>query len=183
MNSILQDIAWSLVHFLWQGTLIAFIAKIALTLLKRSSASIRYATALIALLAMIASVAGTMVHLHSGRLSITHATTMETTVPQAVSSNSSILVVKEITKSKKTLAVSSHLPRSIDSASLHIDWKLVVAIAWAVGVFALSTWRLVGLLVILRLRRRLTLAPERLQDEFQMLLLGCVRKPMTGAKR
>jgi beta-lactamase regulating signal transducer with metallopeptidase domain len=55
----LRTLGWSLLHFVWQGFAIAAVASVALTLFRRASA--RYLVGLLALLAMVASVAITFV--------------------------------------------------------------------------------------------------------------------------
>src|SRR5436305_2633249 len=54
-----QAIAWALVHFLWQGALVGLAAAGGLSLLKKSSAALRYAVAAGALLLMLALPVGT----------------------------------------------------------------------------------------------------------------------------
>jgi beta-lactamase regulating signal transducer with metallopeptidase domain len=49
---VIQAIGWALVHFLWQGTLIALIAAAALRALRHSAADVRYVVAAIALCVM-----------------------------------------------------------------------------------------------------------------------------------
>jgi beta-lactamase regulating signal transducer with metallopeptidase domain len=49
-----EVVAWALMHFLWQGTLVGLITWVALTLLERARASTRYAAAAGALLLMAA---------------------------------------------------------------------------------------------------------------------------------
>ena len=44
-----QAIGWALLHFVWQGTLIAGVAAVALRLLRQSAADVRYVVATIAL--------------------------------------------------------------------------------------------------------------------------------------
>jgi beta-lactamase regulating signal transducer with metallopeptidase domain len=58
-----QAIAWALVHFLWQGALVGLAAAAALSLLKKSSAAVRYAVAAGALLTMVALPVATAVRL------------------------------------------------------------------------------------------------------------------------
>src|SRR5882762_8293356 len=58
-----QAIAWALVHFLWQGALVGLAAAAALSLLKKSSAAVRYAVAAGALLLMVALPVATAVRL------------------------------------------------------------------------------------------------------------------------
>jgi len=55
----LRTLGWSLLHFVWQGFALAAVASVALTLFRRASA--RYIVGVLALLAMVASVAITFV--------------------------------------------------------------------------------------------------------------------------
>src|SRR4051794_1183555 len=49
---VAQAIGWALIHFIWQGALIAALAAIALFALRRSAADVRYVVAAIALTLM-----------------------------------------------------------------------------------------------------------------------------------
>src|SRR5436305_6978431 len=60
-----QAIARALVHFLWQGALVGLAAAAALSLLKKSSAAVRYAVAAGALLLMVALPVATAMRLAS----------------------------------------------------------------------------------------------------------------------
>ncbi|KKL79879.1 hypothetical protein LCGC14_2010360, partial [marine sediment metagenome] len=50
-----QRLGWSLLHFLWQGLVIAALLSVAMTALRRRSANLRYALACMALLVMVAA--------------------------------------------------------------------------------------------------------------------------------
>jgi Zn-dependent protease with chaperone function len=60
-----QAIAWALVHFLWQGALVGLATAGTLSLLKKSSAAVRYAVTAGALLLMVALPVATAVRLAS----------------------------------------------------------------------------------------------------------------------
>jgi GWxTD domain-containing protein len=49
----MHALAWTLIHFLWEGALIALVLTLTLGMLRRASASVRYAVACAALLAML----------------------------------------------------------------------------------------------------------------------------------
>ena len=49
---VAQAIGWALVHFIWQGTLVGVLAAVALRVLRRSDADVRYVVAAIALAVM-----------------------------------------------------------------------------------------------------------------------------------
>ena len=52
-SAVLERLAGSLLHFIWQGAAIAIVTAVALRLLRQKSAECRYATALVALAAML----------------------------------------------------------------------------------------------------------------------------------
>jgi beta-lactamase regulating signal transducer with metallopeptidase domain len=58
-----QAIAWALLHFIWQGTLVAAVTAVVLFLLRRSAADVRYVVASIALAVMLTVPAVTAVQL------------------------------------------------------------------------------------------------------------------------
>ena len=51
--SVLEAVGWALVHFVWQGALVALVVAVALRLMRHASASARYALSAGALFAMI----------------------------------------------------------------------------------------------------------------------------------
>src|SRR5437868_8693363 len=62
-HAMTQALGWTLVHFLWQGVLVALVLWCVLALMARRSAGPRYAAACIALLAMVALPAVTFARL------------------------------------------------------------------------------------------------------------------------
>src|SRR6185369_14607016 len=52
---ILQSLGWALLHFVWQGTLLALLYAVFSIMLRRSSANLRYAVACLGLLLMFAA--------------------------------------------------------------------------------------------------------------------------------
>jgi beta-lactamase regulating signal transducer with metallopeptidase domain len=57
---IFQALGWTLIHFIWEGALIAILYAIVSILLRRSTARVRYAAACCAMLMMLIAPAGTM---------------------------------------------------------------------------------------------------------------------------
>jgi len=55
MNALINVAGWTLLHFLWQGALIAVAANLTLWLLRRAASHTRYAAACTALIAMLAA--------------------------------------------------------------------------------------------------------------------------------
>src|SRR5262245_44256375 len=52
---ILQSLGWALLHFIWQGSLLALLYAASTIVLRRSSANLRYAVACLGLLLMLAA--------------------------------------------------------------------------------------------------------------------------------
>ena len=59
MSAWMQVLGWTLIHFVWQGAVIAVAAAGVLRLCRRRSPETRYVVACVALTAMLASAAGT----------------------------------------------------------------------------------------------------------------------------
>src|SRR5258705_7168549 len=85
MESLLQQplimaLGWALLHFLWQGVLIAMLLGGVNLLLRRAGAGVRYAAACAAMLAMLAAGVGTFLWLviHAGAFG---STPVEALVP------------------------------------------------------------------------------------------------------
>jgi beta-lactamase regulating signal transducer with metallopeptidase domain len=62
-HALTQSLGWTLLHFTWQGTLVAILLRSALALLRRHSANARYIAAMIAMLLMLALPIATFLHL------------------------------------------------------------------------------------------------------------------------
>ena len=56
MSPLFEVTGWTLIHFVWQGTLLALATAAALGACRRSAADIRYAIACLGLAAMLAMV-------------------------------------------------------------------------------------------------------------------------------
>src|SRR5436190_15681136 len=87
MHSAIETAGWVLVHFVWQGTIIALVAAAGLGLLRRATPDMRYAVALAALLVMLAAPAltGWLLVAHGGRLLAAPATARITSSAVVVS--------------------------------------------------------------------------------------------------
>ena len=59
MNPWIETTGWTLIHFVWQGTLLALATSAALWLCRRSAPQVRYIIACLGLVAMLGTVAAT----------------------------------------------------------------------------------------------------------------------------
>jgi hypothetical protein len=65
MNQLVQTGGWTLLHFIWQGAVIALTTAIVLSLLETGSARLRYAVSCVSLLVMLVTPAVTMLAVSS----------------------------------------------------------------------------------------------------------------------
>ncbi|HAL45778.1 MAG TPA: hypothetical protein DCP47_07685 [Phycisphaerales bacterium] len=146
-----QRIGWTLIHFIWQGALIALLLVIVLRLIRKQSSNLRYAVACAAMLFMVAAPAVTFGLLSKEMISTnveigqTHrsAPTMTNIVQieMPVQSATPITPVKKSLKDRCIKATESALP--------------YIVVCWFVGVFVLSIWYLGGWTQLQKLRRQM----------------------------
>ena len=128
-----QALAWALVHFLWQGTLIA--AAAALLMRLSSSASVRYATGAGALVVMLLALTATFV-------------AMQASASAPLTRQSEVLRSGTATPFVLSIAAQNVTAASNPVAATD-PWPLVGVVAWLVGMLLLSV-RLAGGWVLAR---------------------------------
>ena len=126
-----QSLGWTLLHFLWQGAALGFLAWMMLLLLQSSSAKARYVAACGFLVLMVATPLATFLLLQ----------------PQ---STPPVLLSLSVATTTATAAapLAQRLKASLDPS---LPWLLL---AWSAGVLLLSLRFLGSWLVVQRLRRR-----------------------------
>ena len=140
---LILALGWALLHFLWQGVLIAMLLGGVNLLLRRAGAGVRYAAACAAMLAMLAAGVGTFLWLviHAGAFSRTSIGTLASVLPA-------------------TLAGGAMAARAISTQSAfrveqwlddHLAWLVCV---WAAGVVMLSLRTAGGWIFAQTLKRR-----------------------------
>src|SRR4051794_28156035 len=139
-----QAIAWALVHFLWQGALVGLAAAAALSLLKKSSAAVRYAVAAGALLLMVALPVATAVRLAR---SPAGPTVIETPLHQTSPSSPGGTGGRLGEEGRGDEGLSAAIPSPVPAA---LPWILSL---WLAGVAFLSIYHLGGFLQTRRLTR------------------------------
>lgn len=168
-NPTSQALGWTLIHFVWQGALIAVLYAIASVMLRRCSANTRYAAACGAMLLMLIAAAITMLVVGAATRETTqsnqaieplHATTPEFGAPVS----QQLFEASSPTDSIKQLA-QDRIPRLM-------PWVLAL---WFAGVFFLSLRFAGGLVMIQRLRRIETVASVYLWGEKLALLSSRLR--------
>ncbi|HUQ10687.1 MAG TPA: M56 family metallopeptidase [Steroidobacteraceae bacterium] len=159
--TLMQTLAWSLLHFLWQGAAIAALAAALMYVLRKPAT--RYLIGVGALALMLLSFIVTFTLLN-GTPDLSAAATADG-APAAV------LVPPGTSAPSELPWTGGHAAKTMssspESSSLDFAW---VARGWLVGVFILALRIAFGLFVIEQLRRRnLVSLPDALVERFQAL--------------
>ncbi|HYH87089.1 MAG TPA: M56 family metallopeptidase, partial [Pyrinomonadaceae bacterium] len=172
MQAALQAVGWALIHFVWQGVLVALLFACFSSLTRSAGASVRYTGACVALALMLALPLAT--------------------AALAVSSPRGLFMREEISSSEGTWTDSARerlraerginsdappAPRAegqavLSSTATLRDWaseRLTIlipwlALAWLAGVLLLASRLAGGWLLVLRLRRSATPVAEHLEE-------------------
>jgi beta-lactamase regulating signal transducer with metallopeptidase domain len=146
---LIAPVTWALVHFMWQGALVAAALSVVLGLQRGSSAAVRYRTACVALVVMIAFPIVTAVTYDGasrsayGSAGPAAATSVGATRPAPASANSQAtppaggISADDQARRTTSEAIVSLLP-TLDRLR---PWLFVV---WLVGVLALSLFHVLG---------------------------------------
>jgi beta-lactamase regulating signal transducer with metallopeptidase domain len=148
MSSLIHVAGWTLVHFMWQGAMLALAAGGALRLYRRRSANARYVIACLALAAMVAS------PLITARVLMTPDVT-DASMPRAGRS-----VALAGVASTASRGWTNDRMRSTDAVSADLERLLpMIVFAWLAGVAILLVRMAGGLWQVRRLQIRLLAVP------------------------
>ncbi len=138
MSATVTALAWTLIHFLWQGGLIAAVLALALRAARNSRANVRYLLACTAMAAMFGSAVGTFLWI-SRPAEVRGA-------PAALAASSN--------PAPEPAAATPATPQKDASTpfSNYLSWLVYL---WATGVLALSIRTGAGFVVAQRLKHRL----------------------------
>lgn len=135
-----QALGWTLVHFLWQGALVAAALSVADVALAKAKATARYLAACLAFLAMLLAPLSTFIILQKQDRIVSSRTASITAVAPSASDDA-IAAVSAIEPATGTLRTTTGVDvRSLSSFSKHLPW---VVLFWTAGVVLLSL-RLIG---------------------------------------
>ncbi len=156
MNDLLAGLGWALIHFLWQGTLIALLLLFVLRVLRDRSANCRYVAGYVALVSMAVCLPATFFVQKEregetlpavDRLDERDARTQWETLTKL---NPSDAGLEDHDTSGGLTAVGSRLRFSQERH----PWSVWVVAIWGTGVALLALWRSMGFVGIVRMRRR-----------------------------
>lgn len=141
---IVEQLGWVLVHFVWQGALVAGLLAGALALMRREQARLRYAVSLVALAALLALPAATWM-----------------TLPSHAPSGGEVAIAARVLPVMGPAPAASTMPTAAAptvwttslQATIHGSLPWLVA-GWLVGVIVLGARLFGGWICTARLRRR-----------------------------
>ena len=173
----LDALGWMLLHFVWQGFAVASVLAVTRSFIK--TPRLRYWTASIALLSMVALAVFTFVSRDAG----THAHIV-TTLPALTEASSATELLAPIidpVSANRPLSISTTPDLWLTLTSGLQTWSREIVIGWLVGVLLLTVRLLGGCLVCLRLKRTGTRPlPEAWQTRVESLTARLnVSRPVT----
>jgi len=155
---LFQAVGWSLIHFIWQGTLVAMVLSSANVFLKNRSANARYVAACGALFLMLALPVGTAISYYAQPVELPFS--LKPSQPVVADTSDSAIQQKRAIQSEGVFPATQAEPLQPSSVSLLqiardrliylMPWFVAI---WAIGVFALSL-RFVGGMAMMRKMRR-----------------------------
>ncbi|MEM7588138.1 MAG: M56 family metallopeptidase, partial [Acidobacteriota bacterium] len=162
-SDAVRVVAWTLLHFLWQGALVGGVLAAALTLLHRQDARLRYAISLGALLTMAVLPITTAMTLVSQTELASPATPSSSPPMQATASASAPLPAP----ADAALPAASNLSTGETLATRWLEPALPwLVLLWLAGVAALAVMQYGGWQRVSRLRTR---GVRSVEDELQQL--------------
>jgi beta-lactamase regulating signal transducer with metallopeptidase domain len=178
---MLEALGWTLLHFLWQGTLVAIFLAVANSLLRKRTAHARYALACAAMLLLLAlpvitfSALYTSVHPVKSEAALPMELTDERTVGRMEFADVEALMASASAEAPFGASAAAILPAGKPSLG---DWVRLrfksllpwLVFAWALGVLTLTVRFAGGLVIASRLKRLKTSSPAcQLQEAVSRL--------------
>ncbi|HET9225542.1 MAG TPA: M56 family metallopeptidase, partial [Thermoanaerobaculia bacterium] len=155
-DPVLLAVGWALVHFLWQGTLVAAGLAAGLALMKGRSASARYALAVGALAVMVVLPVATAFQGHEPAVAIDQKTPSPA-LPRFAGEG----------------APSAPAPTATDFRETVRPWMSSLLGVWLTGVSLLTVWHLAGWVQTRRMTRRGT---RPVEEQWELALVRLRRR-------
>ncbi len=137
MTPLLQTIGWALIHFLWQGAVIAGGASTLLRLTRQRSASVRYIIASASLLAMLAAPVVTARLMWAGTVAPADADANTATAQVVAAPAIATTQAQDIRRARANVGAESSSRLSLLNLSALESMLPGVTVAWLAGVLLL----------------------------------------------
>ncbi len=180
-----QAVGWALLHFIWQGTLVALLAAAALVALRRSAPDVRYVVATIALSLMLtmpvvtavqawraASVPQAAPAAESGR-SFTDLARSQSLSSSMAGISSRVDEARRQSPASEAAAPASWSPRAVVDAVRLEPWLPILVLGWCCGVAVLTLRLLSGWLWVQRMKHH---DAEPMDDGWQIIAKRLCRR-------
>lgn len=180
-NPVFLGMAKTLLHFLWQGSILAFVLYLLLKNIDTRLSNLRYGVALAVLCLCFAMPIATFVIIYEPQAAVTskdisHA--IATVTDAATQVGNTLLTINETSPVAWTLAVTE-LNQYIEQVNLQAILPFM-AIAWMMGVVLLSGKLLLQVFNVYQLPYQQTVAPEpEMQRLFNRLVMQLGANPVT----
>jgi len=177
-SALVRALGWTLVHSLWQGAVVALALAGLLLLLRQHSAEVRYRTAAVGLLLLLALSGITFGRYYMAAPTVKSAATAgirsENSAAQpAAGSSSAVGIPNQLTPATE-VALAPAAPTGMAAWVVYFDENIPVLVAaWLLGLLAMTLRLLGGLAYVQRLRRYRV---QPLAEEWQARLLTLADK-------
>jgi len=183
---VVQAIGWALLHFLWQGALVALVTATALALLRRSAADVRYVVSAIALSVMLTLPAVTAVQtwrsvspeMPSGSASLQARRTNGDTAGLKAGDTSAAQSTRR-DDDRAGLKIGAAAVRQARQTVRLDAWVPLIVLVWLCGVIVLSLRLISGWLWVQRMKSHGT---ERARDGWQLIASRLARRLHIGRR-
>jgi len=156
---VIQAVGWALLHFIWQGTLVGVLAAVALRLLHRSAADVRYVVAAIALALMATMPLVTGVQAWRSAIASSAAPSEHLSSPPGKAGAPTASAGAIPAPAPAECAIESCSPGVLTSERIE-RWLPMVVVVWMAGVALLALRLTGGWLRIYRMRTHGAVAAE-----------------------
>lgn len=153
----IQAVGWALLHFVWQGTLVAILAAITLRVLRNSAADVRYVVAAIALALMATMPLVTGVQTWLSATAESAVSTRVDAGPSPVIAQPTPVVLQATDSSREAVAPKAAVV-SLDAIE---RWLPLFVLAWMAGVAVLAVRLIGGWVWIQRMKSHRATAADR----------------------
>jgi len=159
-NENVARIGWTLIHFLWQGAVLAAILPIVLVFLRKSKAGLRYVAACATLALMAAAPCLTLLMLPPAETGRASTGTVEALAPAALPNSAGAVMTGEEVGGDFSVDVGAPVVSAepvrppLERAKALLEPALpYLVLGWLAGVLVLSAWHLGGWTQLQRYRR------------------------------
>jgi beta-lactamase regulating signal transducer with metallopeptidase domain len=151
---IVQKLGWTLLHFVWQGAVVAFLLAVLLRILRKCTASLRY---IVACLALVVIVLMPMITFKLVPAPDPAPAVESMPIPARLSAAPQELYTTDLPLGRAAEYMQMSAPTSWKQRAVELFEPALpyVVLGWLIGVVVLAVWHLGGWAQLQRLKRRI----------------------------